>query len=311
MISNLHNFSFIFGLENKQNQLDFIDINLVRKDNLLFIDPRLIAHNNDKISNIMDKYLRKYWGKLIHEIKTGTLSNTFKLMRGLAEPKETHLGFSEKKQSGNSVGDKLKPKFVKELFNLINNKNGHLTNLEDIEFFIEKVGEDRISDITTKIVKQVLIDFTISECEKYNLKTNTVMQKDIWNYKTGEWENKLVELPVFDNKPIILIPKNIVRLKGGSKNIVSCFYRFAIREYILNDKNFLKEIFPTGKDGKHLIKDVKNHFPNSKETLNSWNNQYPKLMIDFKSDYLYDKVTCLSDEQIEMIVYDLYYENVS
>ncbi|MCU7616083.1 hypothetical protein NZ698_02635 [Chryseobacterium sp. PBS4-4] len=310
MISNLHNFSFIFGLENKQNQLNFVDINLLKKDNLLFIDPRLIAHNNDKISITMDKYLRKYWSALIHEIKTGTISNTFKLMRGLAEPKETHLGFSEKKQSGNSMGDKLKPKFIKELITLINTKNGHLTNLEDIEFFIDKVGEDRISDITTKIVKQVLIDFTISECKKYNIETKSVMQKDIWNYETGEWEKKSVELPIFDNKPVILIPKNIVRLKGGSKNIVSCFYRFAIREYVLNDNSILQKIPPTGKDGKHLIKDVKNQFPNSKEILNSWNNQFPKLMVDFKSDYLHEKIICLTDEQIEMIVYDINYQNV-
>lgn len=309
MISNLHNFSFIFGLENKQNQLDFVDINLLKKDNLLFIDPRLIAYNNDKISIAMDKYLRKYWSALIREIKTGNISNTFKLMRGLAEPKETHLGFSEKKQSGNSMGNKLKPKFIKELITLVNTKNGHLTNLEDIEFFIDKVGEDRISDITTKIVKQILIDFTISECKKYNIETKVVMQKDIWNYETGEWEKKLIGLPIFDNKPIILIPKNIVRLKGGSKNIVSCFYRFAIREYVLNDNSILQKISPTGKDGKHLIKDVKNQFPNSKETLNTWNNQFPKLMVDFKSEYLPEKISCLTDEQIQEIVYDNYLEN--
>lgn len=308
---NLHNFSFIFGLEKKQNQLDFIDINLHKKDNLLFLDPRLVSYNSDKFSKEMDKYLRKYWGVLIAEIKKENFSQVFKLMRGLAEPKETHLGFSEKKQSGNSVGNKLKPQFIRELFSLINNTNSHVTNLEDIEFFIDRVGEDRISDITTKIVKQVLIDFTIEECRKHNLKTHTFLQKDIWNFENGEWESKFVDLPSFDSKPIILIPKNIVRLKGGSKNIISCFYRFAIREYILNDPNLLKGIFPTGKDGQHLSKDIKNHFPISKQTLGEWNNKYPRLMVDFKSDYLHDKVACLSDEEIEMIVYQTYYENVS
>lgn len=310
MTFNSHNFSFIFGLEKKQNQLDFIDINLHKKDNLLFIDPRLTSYNSDKFSKEMDKYLRKYWGNLISEIKKENISQVFKLMKGLAEPKETHLGFSEKKQRGNSVGNKLKPQFIKELYKLINNRNGHVTHLEDIEFFIDRIGEDRISDITTKIVKQVLIDFTIEECRKYNLTTQTFLQKDIWNFETGEWESKFVDLPSFDNKPIILVPKNIVRLRGGSKNIISCFYRFAIREFVLNDSKLLEEIFPTGKNGQHLSKDIKNHFPISKEILGKWNNQYPKLMVDFKSAYLPNKVTCLSDEKIEMIVYETYYGKV-
>ncbi|MCT3697269.1 hypothetical protein [Elizabethkingia anophelis] len=306
-----NNFSFHFGLENKQNQLDFIDINLVRKDNLLFIDPRLISLNTDDISKQMDIYLKRYWGKLISDIKNKRNSDAFRLMRGLSEPKETHLGFSEKKNGGNSVGDKIKPKLITELFSLINDKNAHITNIEDMEFFIDNVGEDRISDITTKIIKSVLIDFTIKECKKHKIKeTQTFFQKDIWNHKTGEWESKSVELPCYNNKPIILVPKNIVRLKGGSKNIASCFYRFAIRDYVMNNPDLLKEIFPTGKDESHLRKDVKNHFPKSKDVLNDWNNKFPLLMVNFKSNYLKEKIRPLDDDQIEAVIYDPPYKSV-
>lgn len=298
----MNNISTYYKLNKKQNELEFVDINL-DDDNLLFIDPRLIEIGVDQYSALMQKYVESYWSELIKFVKAKNTTKVFKILSGMKEPNETKLGYASSKKQGNSISEKIKPKLIEAIQENKAVQTGILSHFADVELFIKDISSDRISDITTKIIKRVLIDFTISECRKHNIPMFDILQEDIYNPNTRAWEKSKVLLPVYDGKPIIFVPKIIVRLEHSANKNMSCFYRYAIRHFIVHDKDMIVDISPSGKDGKLLLKDVKSKFPLSKASMSNWMLKYGKMLVDYKSDVLSGKIQPLTDEEISNVVY--------
>jgi len=53
----------------------------------------------------------------------------------------------------------------------------------------------------------------------------------------------MLALCYYYGKPIIFVPKYIVRLENAAGQNVSCFYRYAIRQFISNDREMLEDVF--------------------------------------------------------------------
>lgn len=298
------NISNIFNLNKKQENLDFIDI-IVNDDNLLFIDPRLIDISSNMYAKEMKINIEFFWGEVLKNIRNKDIKTLYKTLSGLSEPNETRLGFAISKKKGNSISKKIKPKLIEAIQRNKAVQTGILSDFADAELFIEDIGPDRISDITTKIIKSELVKFTQEQCNSLKIPMEKVRQKDFFNRTTLKWEHKDVELPTYAGKPIIFVPKDMVRLKGASNSNLACFYRFAIRNFIINDKDLIQDISPSGKDGVLQLKDVKAHYPLSKESLSKWMIKHGKMLVDFKSDRLKEILRPLTDEQISEIVYNI------
>jgi hypothetical protein len=303
------NISEYYKLGYQQSKLDFVDIRL-NTDNLLFVDPRLIESLETPLAKKMQKHLEIFWGELIKNVKQKSFNEADYLLSGLSEPNETRLGYAFSKDYGNSVGNKLRQRIADTIYNNIAVKTGVLSHFADIELFFEDIGSDRISDITTKIIKSVLIEFTQEQCRIHKIPMKTFVQKDIFDINTLKWVNKKVELPEYFGKPIIFVPKNIVRLENTAGKNVSCFYRYAIRQFVSNDTEMLKDVSASGKDGKILIRDVKSQYPLSKESLTNWTIHFGKLLVDYKTDHLNGRLRVLTDDEIIEIIYDDGYSNV-
>ncbi|WP_281986500.1 hypothetical protein [Aquimarina aggregata] len=298
------NISEYYRLGSRQPSLDFVDIKL-NTDNLLFIDPRLIENADDDIAKQMQIRIEAFWGELIKRVKSKDVKKIYSLLSGLSEPNETRLGYAFSKPRGNSVAEKLKPKIVDAIRRNKAVRTGVLSHFADVELFIEDIGSDRISDITTKIIKEVLIEYTQQQSRLHkNILLKEVVQDDIFDYKELKWVKKKVKLPVYDNKPILFVPKNIVRLENVAGQNLACFYRFAIRNFIVHDKDMLVDISPSGKKGEILLRDVKAEYPISKESLTNWGIKYGKLLVDYKTDHLNGRLRPLMDSEIMEIVYD-------
>ncbi|MEP3371338.1 MAG: hypothetical protein ABJL43_12225 [Maribacter dokdonensis] len=303
------NISEHYSLGYQQSKLDFVDIRL-NTDNLLFVDPRLIEFLGTPLATKMQKHLEVYWGELIKNVKQKSFSQADYLLSGLGEPNETRLGYAFSKDYGNSVGGKLRQRIADTIYNNIAVKTGVLSHFADIELYFEDISSDRISDITTKIIKSVLIEYTQEQCRIHKIPMKTFVQKDIFDIKTLKWVNRKVVLPEYFGKPIIFVPKNIVRLENTAGKNVSCFYRFAIRQFVSNDTEMLKDISPIGKDGQILLRDVKSKYPLSKESLTNWTIHFGKLLVDYKTDHLNGRLKILSDDEITEIIYDDGYSDV-
>ncbi len=301
------NISAYFKLASQQPNLDFVDVKL-NTDNLLFIDPRLIEISNDPHAKEMQKRIEVFWAELIKSVRAKDAKKIYYLLSGLKEPNETRLGYSFSKSYGNSVADKLKPKIIDAIQRNKAVQTGVLSHFADVELFIEDISSDRISDITTKIIKEVLIRYTQEQCRLHGIPMKEVVQDDIFDYTILKWVRRKVELPVYLNKPILFVPKSIVRLENAAGQNVSCFYRYAIRHFIVHDKEMLEDVSPTGKEGKILLKDVKAEYPVSKESLTNWGIKYGKLLVDYKTDHLNGRLRPLTDSEIMDIVYDEGYQ---
>lgn len=305
------NISTNYDIGLQQPFLNFVDIKL-NQDNPLFVDPRLIEINKNSLSLKMQKRIEVYWAELIKAAKANDLNRLKRILGGLKEPNETRLGYSSDKPVGNSVADVLKKNMIDAIQRNKAVKTGILSHFCDVEFFIEDVSSDRISDITTKIIKDVLIEFTQKECIKHDIPMKKVIQDDVFDYSSAKWISKKVDLPVNLGKPIIFVPKNIVRLENVAGQNFQCFYRFAIRNFISKDSKMLEDISPSGKDGRILLKDVKSAYPISKESISNWQLKYGSMLVDFKSDLLNNRISILSDRDLMSVIYDDdYLKNVS
>lgn len=299
------NISNNYSLGLTQSKLDFVDVRLER-DNKLFVDPRLIELSKKPIVAKMQNQLKIFLAELLDQIKANNERNVKYLLSGLGEPKETRLGHSDESFDGNSVGDKLKPKFQSAISDSVLLKYGVLNNLGDFDLFIDDIGCDRISDITTKIIKSVLIEYTQQQCENslVPIPMTEVHQKYLFDINTLRWTERKVKLPVYLGKPVIFVPKDIVRRKNDANSNLGSFYRYAIRNFIATDKELIKDIVGTGKDNIVLLRDVKLAYPSSKASSQKWLIRFPKLLVDFKSNLLNPKLRSLTDEEIEAIIYD-------
>lgn len=304
------NISNYFKLGKKQHQLDFVDVKL-DDDNEVFIDPRLIEFSSDPIIVRMGKDLKSYVAPLIRGIIMGKGKQVEYLLSGLEEPRETRLGYGHGNSNGNSVGPILKKDLIKSVNSNPAITSGKVTNWSDFELLIPQIDCDRISDMTTKIIKSNLIEFTQKECRKLGIPMAIVEQKQIFNSSTMKWETKKVELPVEilsgKLKPIIFVPKSIVRRKNDAKSNLGYFERYAMDHYLLKDKNIIFGLPKNGKSNSILKKDVraliKSYGITRKKNYSIWISRYKNLLMDFRSYLATDKLRVLSDAEIAAIVY--------
>ncbi|MFV0499482.1 MAG: hypothetical protein ACK5NF_05570 [Bacilli bacterium] len=164
--------------------ISFLDINLYG-DYPFFIDP-LLLDNNEELPNAYNKFLNYF--------TDSSSSFVFK------EIKNTHLGFGYLSNSGHgigkNIGKKLKENSLMQMYGF---------DLDTIDIFIDGVGVDLISDMTTNIILEDLCDFTRGICSKYDIPTVD------FALDNGSIKPIRSKLPIFEGECIILVPKSILR----------------------------------------------------------------------------------------------------
>lgn len=299
------NISTYFNLTARQSQLEFIDVKL-DDDNELFVSPQLIENSTSRLMAPMRRLMETYSGHLFHAITASNRRNAVYLLSGVSEPRETRLGYGIDNAAGRSAGRKVKGVLIEAIWNNQVIQTKSINKVGDLKLFIPNFSIDRISDVTTKVLKHYLIAFTQDQCRKLGIPMVSVVQRDILNPTTLKWENLNVELPVFFdgaiNKPIIFVPKDMVQRHGDANSDIGYFFRFA-RNYVM-DKNssLFKHVPRSGKNNTLLVKDIDASIDNTKEELSKWILANPEIMDEYWEASL-DRVKPLSDEEIEQVVY--------
>ncbi len=136
------------------------------------------------------------------------------LLRRLREPNETRLGLSTRGARGRAVGSERALDLWESLCNSEAVHTGLVQDLDDTVLLVPGIGPDVISDITTNILREPLIEYTQAVCQVYGIPlTSDIPSGPLWNPRTHTWSSNYVHLPVINHRKLLLVPKVLVRYK--------------------------------------------------------------------------------------------------
>ncbi|WP_405646594.1 hypothetical protein [Streptomyces sp. NBC_00019] len=199
-----------YKLGRTQPTLDFVDVD-VEKDTPVYIDPSTLKNLPDEWSSQCHTMLSTFFHSVVDAINAGDQDRLRELLVRLQEPNETHFGLSKGKSRGRGLGPYLVQRITNNLVVSRAAETGLLEDLEDTALFIEGIGKDIISDVTTNIIRGMLISYTQSMASIYGMELQEgVYSGLVWNPSTCDWEegNTRMLLP---GTPLLLVPKVIVR----------------------------------------------------------------------------------------------------
>jgi len=193
------------------------DISIIN-DLPLFIDPfQLFNSKKPLYKHLHDKIIR--YLQFLRDKSVGGQVNRglLKAWYTFPEVKQNWLGFS---LSGNK-GRGLYLDFANSLnrnLNIIFKDFGKEqiasgSHLEKLCLIKKGVGKDSISDFTTNLIKDFLLEYTQTFAQKHivdDLRRTVVIDKVKFNYNTETWEPKEFDLPYINDDYVVLTPKDIL-----------------------------------------------------------------------------------------------------
>lgn len=266
-----------------QTALDFVDVDLTT-DVPVYIDPRAIRIQRGEFHESSINLLVSFFTEVLEGISRGDRAGVLGLLAHLDEPNETHLGVSQGRPKGRGLGGLGAGKIVDSLFESRAAETGLLKDLEDSALFIDGIGRDIISDITTNVIRKALISYTQGACEYHRIPLVEQYAGWVWDEDKLEWSEEYAQLPSIDGELLLLVPKSIVRTNLTLNP--DRYYRAAIAP-------FHEEI--EFKAGSSLVYALKNgekrvrrdeliqKYGNSKSAIINHTKEYPQAFSNFKS----------------------------
>ena len=179
-------------------------------DTKLFIDPLLFpTSRHDEMRTVAVKQYRQHFEKVIKFLvltrsATDVAWRTARRLLEFHELRGTCLGYGTDSISGSGMGVQLTERLLRVAKEIVDLGVRDPDLFPAMALFEEKIGPDRISDMTTNVVREALAAFNRRVLEKLGLKGQRV---DL-NGVAGEF----LENPFQKRRtPIILVPLDVLR----------------------------------------------------------------------------------------------------
>lgn len=273
-----------FNLNKSQGELDFVDID-TDTDLPLFLEPSFINNRNDIWSQESIYTIRDFFGFLLNLLKDNKIEEAKTIFSFLGEPNETCLGLSVGNPQGRGVG----PTNTIDIFNNLLSSNvvstGLVEDLEDCMIFVDDFGKDKLSDITTNLIRKHLIKYTQEQCNLWDipLRKNTPSGY-YWDSEISEWKNSYEDMLVINGKKILLIPKSIVSF--CSDYTPQKYHQHFVLNFLQSEQLSIKgTLVQKRKDGTEYVtkKSIKERFSEGdKEDLRRFSIKHPEVFRKFK-----------------------------
>lgn len=206
--------SEFYSLHLTQPSLDFIDVDL-DSDAQLFVDPTALHLLDTEWGSECRYLIKTYFSHILNCINNDNHNEAKVLLSALSEPNETHLGLSREKPCGRGVGDELAHKIWSALSQSSAVHTGLISDLEDTALMIDGIASDIISDITTNLIREPLLNYTAEMARQNNIPLETRLSKKIWDAQTKRWTTKEIQQIIVTSsnrqQRLMLVPKSIVR----------------------------------------------------------------------------------------------------
>jgi len=266
----------------QQPELDFVDID-TKADIPLFLDPYFLANRADQWSLRASETIRDFFQNLIDTLRADD-PKAFKLLSHLHEPNETCLGLSKGRPQGRGVGRDDMRNLYSSLSRSKAVKTGVVSDIEDCHIFVDGFGKDKLSDMTTGIIRHHLIEYTQHQAKLNKMKlTSGVASGYFWDTSIGRWNNIHTEMLVINGRKVILVPKGVVSFSAAYTP--AKYYNKFVLEYFQHDMQSLKEVLiRRRKNGTPYVtkKDLKQEYPYDRAFLLEFTEKHAEVFEQFR-----------------------------
>jgi hypothetical protein len=279
-------FSQVFNIRKTQPELDFVDVSLAT-DNRLFVDPFALSQKLDRWSQDAHHTLVTFFQSIVDDIRSGNEDRARRLLSNLREANETRLGYSARQPQGAGIGDMQAEELFQALSDSAAVRTGFISSLEESELMIEGISFDKISDLTTNVIRAHLVDYTLEQSELYNVPRHEVALPPCFNTDSMQWEARYLELPIYRNSPILLVPKSIVRRSPAYDH--QRYYQHFVLNFLQQEElgNPSSRLVHTLKNKKRVVykKDLATKYRRAKEFLYDFSREHPEVLREYR-DFL-------------------------
>lgn len=195
----------------RQNEIDFA-IPFLEEDIPLYVDPFLMWKSPSYQDKALHQLVVSAFNDLGHLVRAGQKETAIDILVACSECEEVGLGVSATRK-GKRIG-RTKASEILSLFEQIPRyKQSGFRHFEEIQFFVDGINKDRISDITCSFMKSFLIDFTIDEANKLNIPLVETKISNVYDPASRSLVSVDVSVPCdpTSGNPILLVPKRWLR----------------------------------------------------------------------------------------------------
>lgn len=265
-------FSDFFDVSpDKLDEYGAFNVSLIN-DLPLFIDPFLLFGSKKPEYQKLHDSIIKYLTFLKTKAENGvTEISQIKSWYLFPEVKQNWFGYSKVGNSGSGLGKKFGKAMSSSMHivfdDLGKEKITQTSHLEKAGLFEIGIGKDNISDFTTNLTKEYLLEYTETFAAQYLpkkfIKAVTV-QKVYFDYDLERWMPKKYKLPFIFNDYVILTPRDILTkddnwingndLRGNFQDICNSIPNDQLRNEILN--YFHKKLPKPAENKKNTQKEI-------------------------------------------------------
>lgn len=201
-----------YGIAAAQASLDFA-IPFFNEDIPLYVDPFLLWRSPAQQDQALHTSLINAFNHLGYLTKAGRREEARKALITASECDEVGLGSSATRK-GKRIGP-AKADEILTLFEAIPHYNQRgFQHFEELQFYVDGISKDRISDIACSFLKSFLIDFTRDQCQELGIPLTAHDGLQVYSYRDQEFRTENgVMLPSNPESgiPIMLVPKRWLR----------------------------------------------------------------------------------------------------
>lgn len=225
------------------------DISLV-SDIPLFIDPFLLFNSDAQTYKDLHEGIIHYLGFLrdkstVAGLTTGQLEAWYTFR----EVKQNWLGFTILGNQGSGLGRDFANALHDNLHNIFHDfSDENITqgsHLEKLCLIKDGVGKDNISDFTTNLIKDYLLEYTQTFALEHidsSLLKGVRVRRAYFNYETETWADKSYTLPYYLDDFVILTPKNLLTKDDTWINRSDMVNRFSEIPDAISDEQLREQV---------------------------------------------------------------------
>lgn len=201
-----------YGIPLSQAKLDFA-IPFLDEDIPLYVDPFLLWRSPSQQDQALHTSLVNAFNHLGVVSARGEEENAVKTLIAASECDEVGLGTSAARR-GKRIGEDKAREIIVLFKRIPQYAKAGFRHFEEIQFFVDGISKDRISDFSCSFLKSFLIDFTIQQCDMLGIPKEPSTIQNVYDYRKNTFEEQRdIALPINpkDGKPLIIVPKRWLR----------------------------------------------------------------------------------------------------